>query len=561
MSIQDDLEFQKLHGQQLEMMGVPRSLFPAISSQLHETLVNVKKSQGNERDEDTITQHLMESSRRNFQHASTPSSDMPIQVMVTPHIVSFDIQAHPSDGLHKALSTLSLSTLQTLHNALFSTKNDCTPDLSKEEIIDAIVPHAWERLTLYRDINQNVMAALPCPPYPTYINTNITKPVDEEPNVMGPFPFAYIHGSNTSFCSISFVTLDNHNSNDADTTLTIDPVPEYTCANNPSLRKTRLAALLSNYSSRENIDSSPSSSLVPPYYEYTVKYVKQHHAEFVRQLHLVRQQLLEQTTQAESSNSESGRASIRTPTPSDPFLVYTDSEDFMKLTHPEAGLSDPRFKITNTIPKDKKIDIVFTFSSVFSPSSPFATLLKENSDLKPTFINQFPYEGAFVQKDHLAREIQKQHGLPRPSWALETYDLDVQLTEFVGAAFLEHERRRLEKEDLLEEDLGKNDMEPLWILKPAKGTRSKGHVVTGNMAHVLKVLDAGGGSRVAQKYIVSAKRKRCAHFDKDMCFSFLIVIFYYFVSYPFFSLWHNSQILCTRKILSAMITVKSIVVA
>ena len=113
--------------------------------------------------------------------------------------------------------------------------------------------------------------------------------------------------------------------------------------------------------------------------------------------------------------------------------------------------------------------------------------------------------GAFVQKDHLAREIQKQHGMPLPSWAIETYDLDVQLAEFVGASLFEKDRRLQEIQDDNDND---NDntietLNPLWIIKPAKGTRSKGHVVTRNLAQIIKILDSSGGSRIAQRYIVS----------------------------------------------------------
>lgn len=43
-------------------------------------------------------------------------------------------------------------------------------------------------------------------------------------------------------------------------------------------------------------------------------------------------------------------------------------------------------------------------------------------------------------------------------------------------------------------------MAPVWIIKPAHGTQSKGHVVTDNLAQVIRLLECGG-SRVAQKYI------------------------------------------------------------
>jgi hypothetical protein len=152
----------------------------------------------------------------------------------------------------------------------------------------------------------------------------------------------------------------------------------------------------------------------------------------------------------------------------------------MKFTHPEAGLTSPFLELTED---PEQADFIFSFQSLYAPSE-----LKQLVDRRPDIlINQFPYEGAFVQKDHLAREILKQHGLPRPNWAIETYDLDVQLGEFVGA-------------ELLATDRGEK---PVWIIKPAGGTRSQGHVVTRGTAQVLRLIDAGGGSRVAQRYIVS----------------------------------------------------------
>ena len=81
-----------------------------------------------------------------------------------------------------------------------------------------------------------------------------------------------------------------------------------------------------------------------------------------------------------------------------------------------------------------------------------------------------------------------------PSWALETYDLDVQLAHFVASSV--------------------QDPNAMWIIKPARGTRSQGHVVTRNMGHVIRLLDSDTAqvslvpgipkvSRVAQRYIVS----------------------------------------------------------
>jgi hypothetical protein len=153
----------------------------------------------------------------------------------------------------------------------------------------------------------------------------------------------------------------------------------------------------------------------------------------------------------------------------------------MELAHPVAGLVSSNFTMTDSM---EDADIIYSYKSLYTPG-PTQDLLQGRAATKPVLINQFPYEGAFVQKDHLARELLTQHGLPRNSWAIETYDLDCQLTEFIGAAVLAEERGE----------------DPVWIVKPAGGTQSQGHVVTRSTAHILRLLDTQSGSRVVQRYI------------------------------------------------------------
>jgi len=196
-------------------------------------------------------------------------------------------------------------------------------------------------------------------------------------------------------------------------------------------------------------------------------------------MHLVRQQSLESTTQPPpiADVEETTR-----PLCDDKiWLVYTDSNDPLELSHPEHGLCPSRFEVVND---PNEADIIYSYHSLFAPG-PLQEIWKNREKV---MINQFPYEGAFVQKDHLGRELLQQHGLPRPQWAIETFDLDVQLGEFVGAALLETER---------------TGTPPLWIIKPANGTQSQGHVVTKSVGQVLRLVDSGGVSRVAQRYIVS----------------------------------------------------------
>jgi hypothetical protein len=206
------------------------------------------------------------------------------------------------------------------------------------------------------------------------------------------------------------------------------------------------------------------------------------YANFVHNMHLVRQKKLEMSKLATETEAVLPTTTTLTESSLKRYKVYTDTNDPMQLGHPAAGLSKDLFELVDTI---QDADIVYSYQSLFAPG-PLRDELARRPDL---LINQFPYEGAMVQKDHLGREILRQHGLPLPSWAMETYDLDCQLGEFLGAAVCEHERSNSPK------------TWPVWILKPASGTQSKGHVVTKSLAQVMKLIDSGGPSRVAQRYV------------------------------------------------------------
>jgi hypothetical protein len=292
---------------------------------------------------------------------------------------------------------------------------------------------------------------------------------DTEGYLSGPFPFQYhLPSGNTADCSLAYlnpgITLAKGQ------VPTIDWVPAYGVPNTKT-RCVRYAALLGK--------EAPA---------FAIERTKELYANFVHQMHLVRQQQLEaQTAKAEgpsravvqpTTNNESGKI----------WKIYTDTNDPLGLGHPEAGLSKEFFVLVDD---PNEADFIYSYQSLFAPG-PLMDVWKTSNP--SVLINQFPYEGAFLQKDHLGREVLKQHGLPRPNWAIETYDLDVQFGEFAGSALLEAERS--------------NDGAPLWIVKPANGTRSQGHVVTRSLGQVQRLVDAGGVSRVAQRYIVSTI---CAH--------------------------------------------------
>lgn len=518
-------EFKALHSQQLESMGFPDELYDSLFTQLEETF-------GGDRTMNDSSIKNVQKARETIDSSLDDSKGgKKIEVIMNPHIVSFDIHKNPSDGLLNALmarfdknntdgSEENDRLLLDLYYALCEaddlehktsiefTNNDEDSGVfgensvvyyTRKQVIELICNNAYLRLVLYRDVNQKIMAALPYPPYPKFIYST----ENEEGTIIGPFPFAYMRNISVSsseitctFCSLSF--LSPTSSVDRKTKYNLELVPDWSCPD-PNLKMLYMGYLLP---SLVNDIGEISYGLG----KKAIEYCKESYAQFVHTLHLKRQKKLENDYiiyEGQLSKEENMTENIDTTVMKESstqnsvvLLVYTEENDFMSLTHKEAGLTDKRFRITHDKQKisSGEVDIVFSHGSIFSPSS---GLLPSTSCVdKNKMINQFPYEGAFVQKDHMAREIQNQHGLPRPTWAIESYDLDVQQREFIGAALFKLEDNNTESKT--------ETMKPLWILKPNKGTQSQGHIVTRNLAQIRKVLDSGSGvSYVAQKYIVS----------------------------------------------------------
>jgi hypothetical protein len=449
------MDFARIHGEQLQALNIPPALYDPLMSQLDRVFVPSANGGLN-------LERLLDGSNENMGSLSEESSSHG-SMLVFPHVCSWSILQEPSRGMFNALKELPLPVLQKLLSGLKkSWREDCLFS-SKTDLINQICdPRTWSRVILYRH-ESSVRAALPAPPYFNLPQLELQSEADEtEADITGPFPFQYhmvVDGKEQIIaCSLGYVSPDI--SFAGGRLPTLDLVPAYSVPNTPT-RHVRYAALLGK--------EAP---------DFCVQTAKTIHSNFVHNMHLVRQQKLvadESDVVAENSSPRQSIVSEKRI-----WKVYTDPSDGMKLTHPESGLTSPFFELTED---PEQADIIYSFQSLYAPSE-----LKQLVDRRPDIlINQFPYEGAFVQKDHLAREILKQHGLPRPNWAIETYDLDVQLGEFVGA-------------ELLATDRGEK---PVWIIKPAGGTRSQGHVVTRSTAQVLRLIDAGGGSRVAQRYIVS----------------------------------------------------------
>ena len=449
--VEDVQDFVKSHASQLQFLNIPPALFEPLAKQLKKTLVPV--------DDNTLdAQALVSQSYANF--SSIPSSDIG-SLLVIPHLCSWDMVAEPDRGMWDALAPLPLSVLQEVLRALQKLWNETSDTISDDRtaLLNRICdPRTWSRVMLYREEGSNrVRGALPSPPYPPQLKVASASDTTEA-DLTGPFPFRYESLKFPVDCSMVYVcpslTLEPGQ------LPTIDLVPIYS-APNAQMRAVRYAALLGK--------DAPDFALTE---------VRGLYANFVKNMHQRRQQALEQEASEAAPPERSNAPEVAVDKI---WKVYTDANDPMELGHPEAGLSPSTFQLTTSL---EDADIIYSYQSLFAPGE-----LKDSIDGRTNvLINQFPYEGAFVQKDHLGREILRQHGLPLPNWAIETYDLDVQFTEFVGAATLAAER-------------GEDDA--IWIIKPASGTQSKGHVVTKSTAQVLRMTDTGGGSRVAQRYIVS----------------------------------------------------------
>ena len=422
-------------------------------------------------------------------------------MLVLPHVSSWDML--DGRGMYEALSNMPENVLTSVYQGLLQattvTSTSSSSENNKAEIASSAkdknalvnriceVPEIWSYVILYRGQQGQVRAALPSPPYLPHVEYAAQTDLDrKEADLVGPFPFQYYHALTKGDqdqppqmllieCSLAYLSGDNLTKllSPSKVLPTMDVVPAPTVPN-ALTRMVRYAALL-----------GPKHAP-----EFCISQCKEIHATFVRQMHLVRQQKLEADLPDTST-----KTTTNTVPSKEIWKVYTDApnnKDPLELTHPDCGLTSSKFQVVS----DPHVaDIFYSYQSVFAPNSPLNSILEKEKTSFTTgipLINQFPYEGAFVQKDHLGREILKQHGLPKPSWAMETYDLDVQLGEFVGAAIL-----------AMENEAQNNHKPPLWIIKPAKGTQSRGHVVTRNLAQIMRLVDAGGYSKVAQRYIVS----------------------------------------------------------
>ena len=525
--------FLRIHRVQLlDVLQIPEPLIESLYQQLLRTYhVDQEHEHPSTTDQDTSNNHdgnsgisfpydIHHATKSFQQQLSAKHPALYGTILVLHHVVTWDMMG-PTSFIQALLRT-DPSILQYIYDGLmalllslpFRPDTDNHKFHNKIDLVNAIADHpmVWSRIVLYRSATTICGTLLP-PPYLPHIPLNDELPTATDDNVddadcTGPFTFQYHfkeqEPQRTIDVSLLYVSpegvtkmIEIQSTTDAMYVPTIDLVPRYQYPNQPTLRIVRYVVLelLPNMSGATKLSDHPM-----------MVHVKEIYANFIHRMHMVRQQTLEQRNvwhqYVDESKDDPINDSSNHHTDS-VYRVYTDSDDPMGLHHPEVGLdASPYFRMVTNI---DDADIVYSYQSIFSPEYRHYDLIQKrnSSHGNPILINQFPYEGAFVQKDHLARGILQQHGLPRPSWAIETYDLDVHLAEFVGSVLLSIEDEMKKDEQQTEERSKINPMEaaPLWILKPASGTQSQGHIVTKNVAHILRVNDAAGGRRVAQRYI------------------------------------------------------------
>jgi hypothetical protein len=511
-------EFVRLHKPQLDALNIPEPLHEGLKRQLEAIFcLNQDEVEGEEQGEDsddrsanhnrTGRERLLDSTLKMLeehdeQHAAKPYGS----ILVVPHLCSWDMRNHR--GMWQELSKLPDSALRRVRDALerLAARPCPAPDdddpnsavqqqelsegLRKEVMEDILRLGAWSTVILYRAKKDGddpghgdlptVRAALPVPPYFPHVQfENLHKLETKEADLTGPFPLRY-HKSSCEVIETSLVYASPGVSISSPRWLpTVDVAPHHTF---PDLltRCVRYAALLSDSS---QVPACVGKRLGDYYQAFLATVDSQHNLQ--RSLAGWSPEIPVKPSSDDDCESNSSRV----------LKVFTDSNDPIGLSHPEAGLTDPHFELVDSI---SEADVVFSYQSLFAPAGPLRKALnarqQQRQQSPPPLINQFPYEGAFVQKDHLARELWSQYGVTRrPAWAIESYDLDVQFVPFVARAW----------GAVVEERDGGKAPSLAWIIKPARGTQSKGHLVTRSLAHVCRLLDADGGttSRVAQRYI------------------------------------------------------------
>ena len=472
------------HSTQLQALDIPPVLYPGLWEQLEQSFGCVNPPPSTDESVFTTDERIVQ---------QLPISDLKWTsagaLLVIRPICEWDIQKE--NGLWQALSTqVSLPSLRVVQQGLNSAQlkqpfhsssvpvhqdkeeTSCGLDPIEERVFlqneICASPQTWARITLYSK-NGKVRAALPAPPY--YQVSNLAS---GEADLTGPFPFFFNQRERQSGevkVIPTFLAYWGEKPEGETCSPTLDLVPPHTCPND-LVRALRHVALF-------GVEAAPPECWM---------LLQQVQAVFIHEMHKVRQLKLE----CQGKELREKPLIVRHENEPRIWKVYTDAGDPLGLSHPDTGLETSSYQLVEDA---GDADIIFSFESLFHPKCSIYDHSKNKFSAQPQLINQFPYEGAWVQKDHLARGILEQHGFPLPVWALESFDLDVQLAQFVAMA---------SSMSAASEAAMPETTPPLWIVKPAHGTQSRGHVVTHSLGHVLKLLDAGKPpSRVVQRYLSS----------------------------------------------------------
>jgi hypothetical protein len=360
-------DFGQANKAQLELLNIPSPLYEHLQKQLEATFVFTDNG-------DLDIERLVVAPLVNLK--AMPSSDYG-NMLVIPHVCSWDIAMNPSNGMMQALHELPINVLKAVYKGLlvlWGEKDSKIDDDDHEGLMDRICdPRTWSRVILYRHGN-SVRAALPAPPY--FPQVPLQSASDStEGDLTGPFPFEYHLPSAETVIASSLAYLSPEASLANGRLPTLDLVPSYSCPDPPT-RSVRYVALLG--------ELAPLSCLAA---------VKNAHATFVQRMHLVSQEIL-QKEEDDAANLETARNS-EGPTTTDEtsdmdkvWRVFTDANDPMELAHPEAGLTSSKFALTDSI---EDADIIYSFRSLYAPSDLREQLQRRLNSPKPVLINQFPY--------------------------------------------------------------------------------------------------------------------------------------------------------------------------
>lgn len=389
-------EFVERHLLQLQQLNIPSPLYASLFSQLHRSYVRREGEVCVDDDDDDALlsldhDNLVLASYQNFTSLSVDASDYGC-MLVLPHVCSWDVLDEPRRGLWNALQELPTSVLVGLRNGLGELWGERAgggdDDVNKEGNLDDLAAsgerfdrhdlmnlicddRTWSRVILYRH-NDRVRATLPAPPYPPQMEL-ASESDDTEADLVGPFPFTYhtkLGGQEVQIeCSLAY--LNPGASLDMARLPTIDLVPAYSVPNSMT-RAVRYVALLG--------DQAPS---------WCLAIVKESYAEFVKKMHLVRQNKLEQPCETKVETPTTDGDEAHQNTSNQVVKVYTDSDDPMELAHAEAGLTAPEFELTTS---KEEADIIYSYKSLFGPEE--RQFLERHPNI---LINQFPFEGALVQ--------------------------------------------------------------------------------------------------------------------------------------------------------------------